>query len=97
MKLRFLPAAEAELLKEVAYYSEARAGTGLRFQAAVQAALDRALNHPLGGAPSFKSARSILIRGFPFNVVYRASPGELLVIAIAPHRKRPHYWASRIE
>lgn len=97
MKLRFLPAAEAELLREVAYYSEARACTGLRIHAAVQAAPERAANHPFGGAPSFKSARSILVRGFPFSVVYRASPGELLVIAIAPHRKRPHYWASRIE
>jgi len=42
-------------------------------------------------------ARSIFVRSFPFDVVYRPSPDELLVIAIAPHRKRPHYWASRIE
>jgi plasmid stabilization system protein ParE len=97
IKIRFLPAAEIELLKEVTYYSKARAGTGIRFQAAIEAAVSRAATHPLGGAPSFKETRSVLVKGFPFSVVYRPSRMELLVIAIAPHRKRPQYWASRIE
>ena len=73
IKVRFLPAAEIELLKDVAYYSKARAGTGSRFQAAVEAAVSRAATHPLGGAPSFKETRSILVKGFPFSVVYRPS------------------------
>ena len=97
IRVRFLPAAEIELLKEVTYYSKARTGTGLRFQAAVQAAVSRAATHPLGGAPSFKETRSILVKGFPFSVVYRPSQRELLVVAVAPHRKRPQYWSSRIE
>jgi len=97
IKVRFLPAAEIELLKEVTYYSKARTGTGVRFQAAIEAAVSRAATHPLGGAPSFKETRSVLVKGFPFSVVYRPSEQELLVGAIAPHRKRPQYWASRIE
>jgi toxin ParE1/3/4 len=97
IKVRFLPAAEIELLKEVAYYSKARSGTGVRFQLAVQATVSRAATHPLGGAPSHKETRSMLVKGFPFSVVYRASEQEVLVVAIAPHRKRPQYWASRIE
>lgn len=94
---RFLPSAELEFLKEVAYYSKTRAGAGLRFQLAVQAAVMRAVRHPLGGAPSYMETRSILVKGFPFSVVYRASEAEVIVVAIAPHRKRPHYWASRVE
>ena len=94
---RFLPAAEAELLREVAYYSKARTGAGLRFQAAVEAAVARVVHHPLGGAPSFKETRSVLVKGFPFSIVYRASDQEVLVVAVAPHRKRPQYWSSRVE
>ena len=97
IKVRFLPAAEIELLREVADYSKGRTGTGIRFQAAIQAAISRAVSHPLGGAPSFQETRSVLVKGFPFSVVYRPSKPELLVVAIAPHRKRPQYWASRIE
>jgi toxin ParE1/3/4 len=97
IKVSFLPAAEIELLKEVTYYSKGATGAGLRFQAAVEAAVSRVRTHPLGGAPSFKETRSVLVKGFPFSIVYRAWQDRLLVVAIAPHRKRPHYWASRVD
>jgi len=93
--VRFLPQAEAELLHEVEYYSNASSGTGIRFQAAVEASLERAVRHPSGGAPSPKGTRSVLVKGFPFSVVYRSNEVELLVIAIAPHRRRPGYWFPR--
>ena len=49
------------------------------------------------GAPSFKETRSVLVKGFPFSIVYRVVQDRLIVVAIAPHRKRPHYWASRVD
>jgi toxin ParE1/3/4 len=94
--VRFLPEAEAELLHEVEYYSMARSGTGIRFQAAVEVALQRAQSHPRGGAPSPHGTRSMLIKGFPFSLVYRHTEQELLVVALAPHRRRPGYWRTRI-
>ena len=97
IRVRFLPQAELELLREVSYYSKARQGTGVRFQAAVEAAVARAATHPLGGAPSYNETRSVLVKGFPFSVVYRASQAEVLIVAIAPHRKRPFYWSARVE
>lgn len=94
--VRFLPEAEAELLHEVEYYSAARSGAGIRFQVAVEASLERALRHPLGGAPSPGVTRSVLVKGFPFSVIYRASDAEFLVVAIAPHKRRPGYWLPRV-
>jgi plasmid stabilization system protein ParE len=90
--VRFLPDAEAELLHEVGYYAKVRAGTAVRFQAAVEATIGRAVRHPLGGAPSPGGTRSVLVKGFPFSIVYRTSEVELLVVAVAPHRRRPGYW-----
>ena len=95
LRVRFLPEAELELLHEVGYYTKARRGTGERFRGAVEAAVLRAATHPLGGAPSHKQTRSMVVRGFPFSVVYRTRPDELLVVAIAAHRKRPNYWTER--
>jgi plasmid stabilization system protein ParE len=97
IRVRFLPAAEAELLHEVAYYSIARSGVGVRFEVAVEATLARAANHPLGGSPSPRQTRSMLVKGFPFSIVYRCSAQELLVVAVAPHRKQPAYWAARVD
>jgi toxin ParE1/3/4 len=97
IKVRFLPTAELELLRETAYYSSARTGSGERFASAVRQAVTLAANHPLGGAPSRKGTRTMGVKGFPFSVVYRPAEAEILVVAIAPHRKRPFYWQSRIE
>ena len=95
MCVRFLPEAQAELLHEVEFYSQARAGSGIRFQAAVEAAVERASHHPLGGAPSPHKTRSMLIKGFPFNIIYRSIGHDLLSVAIAPHRRQPGYWKAR--
>jgi len=96
-KVRFLPAAEIELLREIAYYSEGGRGAGLRLQVALEAAMTRIARHPLGGARSFANTRTALVRGFPLSIIYRLSSQELLIVAIAPHRKRPFYWVPRIE
>jgi hypothetical protein len=42
------------------------------------------------------STRSVLVKGFPFSIVYRATDTELLVVAVSPHRKRPGYWQPRL-
>lgn len=93
---RFLPTAEAELLTEVAYYSNVRAGLGIKFELAVESAVKNAVANPSGGAPSPKGTRSRLVKGFPFSVVYRASDTEILVVAVMHHRREPGYWAARI-
>jgi plasmid stabilization system protein ParE len=94
---RFLPAAEADLLEEIAYYSNAGEGLGIRFQAAVTAAVKKAAARPDSGAPSSNGTCRRLVKGFPFSVVYRASDSELLVVAVAHHRRQPGYWSGRIE
>lgn len=96
MKPRFLPAAEAELLKEVAHYSAAGRGLGVRFERAVEGAVRMAVANPDGGIPSSTGTRSRLVKGFPFSVVYRASSTEILIVAVVHHRRKPGYWLSRI-
>jgi hypothetical protein len=94
--LRFLPQAQAELLHEVAYDSAVRSGGGARFLAPFEDALVLVPAHPVGGAPSPHGTRSVLLKGFPFSLVYRSGATELLVVAVAPHRRRPGYWLSRL-
>ena len=64
ISVRFLPQAEAELIHEVEYYSNAKSGIGIRFRAAVEASLERASRHPLGGAPSPNGMRTVLVKSF---------------------------------
>ena len=96
IKPRFLPAAEIDLLAEVAYYSKARAGLGLRFQSAIEHAFARACTFPMSGRPSAKATRQMLVKGFPFNVVYRPREAEILIVAIAHQSRQPGYWLARV-
>lgn len=96
IKPRFLPEAEAEFLREVTYYSAAGAGTGIKFQRAVEGAVRMAVANPGGGAPAQHGTRRRLIKGFPFSLVYRPSDVEILIVALAHHRRKPGYWLGRI-
>jgi plasmid stabilization system protein ParE len=98
MKLRFLPGAEVELIREVAYYAKnGRSGTARRFQAAVEAAGKLAIRHPLAGALCYKETRAFQVKDFPFLLIYRPSAAEILVVALAPTSREEHYWAPRVE
>jgi plasmid stabilization system protein ParE len=94
-RLRFLPQAEAELLHEVSYYSALREGLGVRFKDAVKAAAARAGRTPVAGAPQAHGTRCLRIKGFPFSLVYRDTPDEVLVVAAAPDSRKPGYWLAR--
>ena len=97
IKPQFLPDAEAEFLKEIAYYSDTREGLGIKFREAVMAAVTKAVANPGGGTPSASSTRSRLLKGFPFSLVYRASDKEFLIVSVAHHRRQPGYWLGRIK
>ncbi len=97
MTFRFLPQAEAELLKGISYYSAIRSELGTRFEQAVSEAVRNAVAHPERGAPRSKSTRRWLVKGFPFGIVFRAGEAGVLIVAVAHQRKKPEYWADRIK
>jgi toxin ParE1/3/4 len=50
---------------------------------------------PPGVAPEV-GARRVLVRGFPFGLVYVELEEEIRVIAVAHSRRRPGYWRDRV-
>jgi len=97
MNFRFLPPAQAELLEGIAYYAAIEAALGQRFEQAMASAVRHAVSHPERGARRSKNTRRWLVKGFPFSVIYRASPQEVVIVAVAHQRKLPGYWAQRID
>ena len=81
MTFRFLQPAEAELLDGISYYSAIRPELGIRFEQAVAEAVSNAVAHPERGAPR----------------IYRADESGVLIIAVTHQRKKPKYWADRLE
>lgn len=93
--MRLREEARQEFLTEVQYYEQRRPGTGKRFRQAVSSAFDLIRHFPAAGAPGPASTRKTKVKGFPFTVVYRDEPGELVVFAVAPDRRQTGYWHAR--
>lgn len=94
-KLRFDSAARAELLHETKFYGATRPGTGIKFQGAVQLALDRIKRSPATGKADEADCRRMRVKGFPFSVVYREEQDEIVIYAVRPDAKDPGYWLER--
>jgi hypothetical protein len=94
---RFVLPARLEFLAEIIYYGKARTGLGRRFAAAVEEATARALAFPASGSPSRAQTRSLVIKDFPFPLIYREVDDRIVVFAVANHARRPYYWQSRID
>jgi toxin ParE1/3/4 len=95
-RVRFVAPARAEFLAEVIYYNQVAPGQGARFAEAVEEATARALTFPLSGSPSDPNVRRVVVKNFPFSVVYRAEADGIVVFAVAHHARRPGYWRSRV-
>lgn len=93
--VRFLEEAQHELFEQISYYEQHQAGLGDRFRESVEAATALASAHPKLGSPWKLRTRRVFPKGFPFSVVYRIEPDELVVFAVAHFRRRPTYWRRR--
>jgi toxin ParE1/3/4 len=93
--LRLDSAARTELLHEVRYYDTVRVGTGRKFREAVDVAFGKIRRSPEAGKPDELDCRRVRVKGFPFAVVYREHPQEIVVFAVRNDARRPDYWLER--
>jgi plasmid stabilization system protein ParE len=96
-KAEFIPAAREEFLAEVAFYQAIQPLLGEKFSLAVQNALALALAFPMAGSSGASGTRRVVIKGFPFWLVYKVSLNDDIVIfAVAHQSRQPGYWRNRI-
>ena len=99
-RLRLSAEAETDLDEAVAWYgAQHQPGLGERFLDAVKATLRELAENPKLGSPppgvADADARRLLVRTFPYAVVYYETSTEIRVIAVAHGRRRPGYWQGR--
>lgn len=97
MKIQFLALAEIELDEALTHYLD-KGGRVVaeRFLAQVQGLLDLIVAHPELGHVDSHELRRFGLKHFPFDLVYRVDDEQVTVVALAHHRRRPRYWAQRL-
>lgn len=96
MKVEFLQEAEEEMINASIFYEDHTSGLGERFINDIERSAQLLNEQPLIGERIDKDLRRILLRHFPFSLIYSAEKGLILIIAVAHQRRRPSYWRERL-
>jgi len=95
MRILFRPEARAEVLEAQVWYESRARGLGFEFARSVEAAVASAVHNPEAFILVAGNCRRVLLRRFPFSMVYRVRGDELLVVAVFHHRRDPSKLARR--
>jgi plasmid stabilization system protein ParE len=101
-RVRVDPRAADELDEAAEWYDRQRAGLGRELVLEVRAAVRSLAQNSTAGSPveavdPALGVRRVRVRRFPYQVVYVMQDHDIVVIAVAHHRRRPSYWATRVE
>lgn len=101
-RVRLDPRAAEELDQAADWYERQRGGLGPELVVEVRAAVRTLVEHPRAGSPvdgvdPALEVRRVRVRRFPYQVVYVMHDEDVVVIAVAHDRRRPGYWAARVE
>ncbi|MBI5331078.1 MAG: hypothetical protein HZB71_10755 [Betaproteobacteria bacterium] len=47
------------------------------------------------GSPVDDELRKFVLRRFPYNLIYAVAGDEVVITAVAHHKRRPFYWGRR--
>ena len=87
--------AEQEMLDAVAYYELRVDGLGRTFLDSIALAIKEIGDFPERWPIASQEVRRRLVSRFPYSLFYRVDPDEVIVLAVAHHRRRPTYWLGR--
>ena len=94
-QLVFLDEAREEMLEAAEYYESKAAGLGADFVSEVRRATQQVFSFPDAGSLVDAETRRCMVRRFPFGILYRIEPEQIVVVAVMHLRRRPGYWRDR--
>lgn len=97
MHIVFRPEALKELLEAQAWYEARSVGLGFEFARAVDAAVTRAVRTPLTFPCIEAEFRHVILRKFPYSIIFYASECELVVVSCFHQRRRPGSWVRNLQ
>jgi plasmid stabilization system protein ParE len=90
------PGADQDLRETASFYRE-QAGSSLArsFLAEFERCVALLLDYPGLGAVWLHGKRRMMMRRFPFAIIYIVSDGQVRILAVHHHSRRPDHWQGR--
>jgi plasmid stabilization system protein ParE len=81
----------------VQWFEEQRPGLGAEFFDEIETATRQVERYPEIGSPIShdRLTRRLLVPRFPYQLVYRLTATEVVIVAVAHVKRRPNYWKNR--
>lgn len=83
------------MVEAARFYEQRHTGLGLDFLAEVEHSIERMRVNPEAGTSLRSGFRRRLLRRFPYGLMYRVDPEEIVIVAVMHLRRRPDYWRNR--
>jgi plasmid stabilization system protein ParE len=87
--------AEQEYADSLSWYAERSMRAAEQFEIEFDRALNAIATEPDRFPRCDERHRYFLMRRYPFQVIYRRSGEQIVVIAVAHTSRKPGYWSSR--
>jgi plasmid stabilization system protein ParE len=94
--VEFHPAARLEVERTHAWYWERNEAAADAFLLEVEAALDEIAEAPNRWPRHLHGTRRLVLRRFPFSIVYMVRGSVPRIVAIAHAKRLPGYWRRRM-
>ena len=97
-----LEEAEDELIEAQKWYDRHHQGLGKEFREAIDEAIQRLVKTPLAASPILNiptsiNARRVIVKRFPYSIIFIEHEDDLWVVAFAHQHRRPGYWRERLK
>ena len=93
--VEFHPEATNEAAAARRWYAARSARAAARFADAIDQAIEATAENPSQAAMYLAGTRRVVLRRFPYLIVYRENAERIQVVAVAHGKRRPGYWKNR--
>lgn len=97
MKFKFHSDASADISLAIDHYNAADDGLGADFLNSVLASIDRVREFPESGAVYLGKYRRVLLKRFPYVVIFKVTLNELPIMAVTHMKRNPDVIRERLE
>ena len=95
MNYTFHPHAEKELKEIEDHYNNLTDRLGDRFLGEIEVTISRIQKFPDGWPLLSAPIRHCRLNKFPYELIYYVKSGQVHILAVMHHRRRPGYWTYR--
>ena len=90
------PSARDELREAAIWYNKQREGLGIEFFEEVSHNINLISENPNIWPEYLEQFHRLILKQFPYNIIYRVHHDFIEIIAIAHQKRKPLYWKNRV-